>query len=101
MTKLAIRVRPSARRAGLLGRLGNGTLKVAVTAPPEDGRANAAVGELMAKVLGLKPRQVRVVKGLGSRAKTIEIDGLDEGDVHERLTAALAAAAKGRPNDGQ
>lgn len=100
MTRLAIRVQPSARRAGLVGRLADGTLKVAVTAPPEDGRANAAVGELMAEVLGLKARQVRVVKGMSSRSKTIEIDGLDEGETQARLAAALAAAT-GKASDGQ
>ena len=101
MTKLAIRVQPSARRAGLTGRLGDGTLKLAVTAPPEDGRANAAVGEMLADVLGLKARQVRVVMGLGSRSKTVEIDGLDEVEVEARLAAALAAAAKAKASDGQ
>jgi uncharacterized protein (TIGR00251 family) len=101
VTRLAIRVQPSARRAGLVGRLADGTLKVAVTAPPEDGRANAAVGELMAELLGLKARQVRVVKGMSSRSKTIEIDGLDEVEAQARLAAALAAAARGKASDGQ
>lgn len=101
MTRLAIRVQPGARRAGLVGRMQDGTLKVAVTAPPADGRANAAVAELMAEVLGLKSRQVSVVKGATSRAKTIEVDGLSAAAVNERLAQALAAVEKEKAKHAQ
>jgi len=94
VTRLAVRVQPGARRAGLAGRLADGTWKLAVTAPPADGRANAAVVELVADVLGLRARQVRLVKGMGSRSKTIEIDGLEAAEIERRLAAALAAAAR-------
>ena len=96
MTRLAIRVQPGAKRAGLVGRMQDGTLKVAVTAPPEGGRANAAVAGLMAEALGLKPRQVSVVKGAASRSKTIEVDGLTPAEVNERLARALAAKERAK-----
>jgi len=99
VTRLAIRVQPGARRGGLAGRLADGTWKLAVTAPPEDGRANAAVVELMAELLGLKPRQVRVTRGAGSRSKAIEIEGLAADEVERRLAAASAAARKA--SDGE
>ena len=99
--RLAIRVQPGARRTGLAGRLSDGTIKIAVTAPPEDGRANAALIEWLAEALGLRPRQVRVVRGAASRSKTIEIEGLDENEVLRRLGAHAARPGKGRANDGQ
>jgi uncharacterized protein len=91
VTRLAIRVQPGARREGVVGRLGDGTWKVAVTAPPEGGRANAAVVEVLADALGLKARQVTVVKGAASRAKTLEVEGLEAAEVDAKLAAALAA----------
>lgn len=90
MTRIALRVQPGARRAGVVGRLADGTWKFAVTAPPEGGRANAAVVEGVAEVLGLRARQVTVVAGAASRSKTIEVAGLDAGTIDAKFTAALA-----------
>ena len=90
MTRIAIRVQPRARRAGVVGRLEDGTWKFAVTAPPEGGRANAAVVEGVAALLGLSRRQVAVVAGATSRSKTIEVEGLDAGAIDARFAAALA-----------
>ncbi len=87
--RLAVRVHPGARRGGLAGWMGDGALKVAVAAPPEGGRANAAVVELLADALGVPRRQVSVARGTSARTKTIEIDGLDEAEVRRRLDAAL------------
>lgn len=91
-TRLAVRVQPGARRDALVGRLETGEWKVAVTAPPEDGRANAAVVELLAALLGVKRRQVNVVRGQSARAKQVEIAGLAPADADRRLAAALADA---------
>ncbi len=91
MTRIAIRVQPGARRAGVVGKLSDGTWKFAVTAPPEGGRANVAVVEEVAGVLGIRARQVTVVAGAASRAKTIEVEGLDAGTIDAKFAAALAA----------
>jgi uncharacterized protein YggU (UPF0235/DUF167 family) len=72
--------------------MADGTLKLMVAAPPEDGRANQAVEELLAKAAGVRAAAVRVVRGATSRAKVIEVDGLDERELRSRITAALAAA---------
>ena len=61
------------------------TLKVCVTAPPERGKANAAVEEVLADALGLPTRRVRVVVGHTSPHKIVEIDGLEEAEVRRRL----------------
>ena len=87
--RLTLRVQPGARIAGLAGRLADGTLKLRVTAPPEDGRANRAVEALLAGVLGVRESQVQVTRGMSSRAKTVEIDGLDDAAVAARIEAAL------------
>jgi len=90
VTRIAIRVQPGARRTGVVSRMSDGTWKIAVQAPPEGGRANAAIAEWVAGTLGLKPRQVAVVKGATSRSKTIEVEGRDRSAIDARFTAALA-----------
>lgn len=88
--KLSLRVQPGAKRSALLARLASGAYKVAVAAPPLEGRANEAVVELVSELLGIKRRQVTVARGTSSRSKLIEVEGLDEADVHARLAARLA-----------
>ncbi len=92
--RVAVRVQPGARRNALLDRLATGEWTLAVTAPPEDGRANEAVVELVADLLGVKRREVQVARGASSRAKTIEVAGLDADEAERRLAAALEAARK-------
>ena len=87
---IQVQVRPGSGRRGLRGRLANGVLKLEVNAPPEGGRANQAVVELLAEVLDLKRRQVEVTRGHGARSKCVEIEGLSESEVERRIESALA-----------
>jgi hypothetical protein len=93
---LEVLVRPRARRAGLKGFRGDGRLVVAVGAPPEDGRANQAMAELLGEALGVRARDVTIVSGEHSREKRVEVQGLDEGELKRRLTRALGGAETGR-----
>lgn len=70
-----ILVQPRASRARI-GPVHDGRLKVAVTSPPVDGEANAAVVELLAKTLGIARGAVEVVAGASSRRKTVRITGV-------------------------
>jgi hypothetical protein len=67
-------------------------LSVRVTAPPEDGKANAAVCKLVAKTLGVPKSAVRVVRGESARHKMLEIDGMGQ----EAAGSAVARLAAGR-----
>ena len=89
MSRLAVRVQPGAKRNALLGRLPGGGWKVAVSAPPEDGRANEAVVELLSELLGVRRRQLVVARGASSRSKWIELTGLDGTEAERRLAAHL------------
>ena len=94
--RLAVRVHPGASGEGLTGRLGDGTLKLAVTAAPEAGRANRAVTDLLATLLGVRRSQVTVVRGPGSRAKVVEVEGLDEDEMNRRIDEALKRRERAR-----
>jgi uncharacterized protein len=72
---LSVRAQPGARKAGVLGEQA-GALKLAVTAPPEDGRANAALVELLRDLFGLKRSQVELVAGVKDRNKKVLIRGV-------------------------
>ena len=88
---MAVRAQPGARKNAVTGEHG-GALKVAVTAPPEDGRANAALVELLRDWLGLKRSEVELATGQTNRNKQVLIRGRSAEEV-----AALLAARLGSP----
>ena len=76
---------PGSSRNCIGGWLGD-ALKVRVSAPPEGGRANDAVQKTVAEALGVARTSVRVVAGGTSARKVVEIAGLSESQVRERLS---------------
>jgi uncharacterized protein (TIGR00251 family) len=81
--RLFVRAQPGARRSGVVGPW-NERLKVAVRAPPDDGRANAELLELLAARLGLRARELALARGERSRDKEIAVP-LPASVVRERL----------------
>lgn len=90
--RLSLKVVPGASRAGIVGWLGD-SLKVRVTAPPESGRANAAVTALLAAVLGVPKSAVEIVSGVATPRKVVEIRGLSEAEVADRLASVAGKSA--------
>jgi uncharacterized protein (TIGR00251 family) len=85
-TRLRLRVSPGAARTELVGRHGSGsTWKVRVSAPPERGRANDAVVELLAARLRVPRASLSVVSGQTGRDKVVELHGLDPAEAERRL----------------
>lgn len=72
---LAVKAQPGASRERIVGRLGD-AVKVAVTAPPEKGKANQAVAKLLAREFGVPSGAVEVVMGGGSRLKRVRLRGV-------------------------
>ena len=77
--RLAVRLTPKAAAERIVGLIEDGhggwQLKIGVTAPPVDGKANAALVRLLARQLKLAPRDLVVASGASDRAKLIEIRG--------------------------
>lgn len=86
---LAVRAQPGARKAGVVGEQA-GALKVAVTAVPQDGRANWALTELLRDWLGLKRSQVELASGATNRNKQFLIRGLGPDQLRAMLVDRLA-----------
>jgi uncharacterized protein (TIGR00251 family) len=77
MARLTVKVRPRARRSTVTGRLGD-AWKLDLTAPPVEGKANEECVRLLAEVAGVPRARVRIVTGLTSRTKVVEIEGVTE-----------------------
>lgn len=70
--EFALRVTPRGGRDSL--ELLEGALRVRVTAPPEDGKANKAVQKLLARALGVAPSRLTLIRGATSRDKVFRLD---------------------------
>jgi uncharacterized protein (TIGR00251 family) len=90
--KLSVKVIPKSSRNGIAGWMGE-VLKVYVTAPPERGKANEAVEALLAEALGLSHKQIRIVSGMKSTRKVVEIDSLEEADIYRQLSIEIKQAS--------
>ena len=84
----SVRVHPRARKNAITGVLGD-ALKLSLTAPPAEGRANQACIEFLAEILRLPRSSVTIAAGHRSRNKLVRVSGLSAAAVSERLAAAL------------
>jgi uncharacterized protein (TIGR00251 family) len=84
--EVLIRLQPRAKRDEVVGERA-GRIVVRVTAPPVDGRANAALCAFVAGRVGVPPSRVRVTRGHGSRDKAVAVDGADPAAVRRALLA--------------
>ena len=87
---LRVRAAAGAAREGVAGLRGN-ALRVAVSAPPERGKANKAIGLVLPRALRIRASQVTLQSGEGSRDKLFRIDGL----TLERARAILGSLIEG------
>jgi uncharacterized protein (TIGR00251 family) len=90
VARIELTVSPGAARSELVGRHGGGW-RARVAAPPERGRANRALVELLAEALGVPRDRLTVVAGRTARRKVVEVDGLNPAEIDGRLEAACRA----------
>lgn len=81
---LRVKVVPGASRSRVVGMLGD-RLKLSVAAPPEQGKANKAVCQLIAKALGVSRRDVSVTAGQTQPNKTLSVVGLGASEALDKL----------------
>ncbi|MGH2994583.1 MAG: DUF167 domain-containing protein [Solirubrobacterales bacterium] len=82
--ELRVRLQPRARREEIVGERA-GAVMVRVTAPPVDGRANAALVKLIAKRAGVAKGLVSIARGERSRDKLVRVEGVGEAELHRAL----------------
>ena len=81
---LNVRVHPGARRNAITG-THDGALKISLTTPPTDGRANAALISFLAETLNIPRAAITLTTGATSRTKTLHLEALTP----DALTTAL------------
>ena len=72
-----MQIQPRSSKDQIVG-LHNGRLKIKISAPPVDGKANQALIEFIAKALGVSKSKVEIVKGRSSKLKTLQISGINQ-----------------------
>ena len=90
----AVKVHPRARKTAITGTFGEGpdtVVKVALSAPPVEGRANEALIEFFAEMFGVSRSAVAVIAGAQSRNKVIRISGRAAADVEKELSVRLSS----------
>jgi hypothetical protein len=87
-------VQPRAAKNAIVGVHGP-ALKLKVTAPPVEGKANRATEALIAETLGIAPSSVRVIAGESSRQKRVAISGMGA----EMVACELALVLSSRPHE--
>jgi uncharacterized protein (TIGR00251 family) len=80
----SIKVHPRAKRDGITGEVGE-ALKLSLTTPPVDGRANQACIDFFAKLLKVSRSSVTIAAGESSRNKVIRVSGLKSEEIRSRL----------------
>jgi uncharacterized protein len=80
----SVRVQPRARKNALMGEMGD-DLKVALTAPPVEGRANEACVEFLAELLKVPRASITIAAGQSSRNKIIRVRSLTAAEIRKRL----------------
>lgn len=89
ITRIQLKVVPNASRTRIVGEY-QGALKVAVAVPPEKGRANEAVIDLLAASLGLRRHQLTIESGATTARKTLSISGVRADAVARALESLLS-----------
>lgn len=82
--ELSVRVQPRASRNRFAGTMA-GALKICLTAPPVDGEANRALQHFLAKILGVSPAAVSIIRGHQGRNKTVLVAGVTTDQVIQKL----------------
>jgi len=83
-TTFAVKIHPRARNNAITGELGD-AIKLSLTAPPVEGRANEACIEFLANLLKVPRSSVTIASGQNSRRKVIRINGVSADEVKKRL----------------
>jgi len=82
---MKLRVSPGAKSLAVKGMYGEGSLRLSVSAPPTDGRANREVERYLATLIGVEKSRVAIVKGTSSRDKLAFVRDTNLDTVREGL----------------
>jgi uncharacterized protein (TIGR00251 family) len=82
--RFAVHVLPRASREEVAGTVGD-AVRIRLTAPPLENRANEALVRFLAKALGVSRSRVEVTAGMRGRKKVVRVSGMSKDDIFRRL----------------
>ncbi|MDR0735247.1 MAG: DUF167 domain-containing protein [Zoogloeaceae bacterium] len=85
---LALHIQPGAKKSGVAGRYGD-ALKICVSAPPADGKANTALLDFLADWLQIPKSALRLKSGQTSRRKVVRVEGVGSEALARRIAETL------------
>lgn len=83
--QIHVKVIPRATKDQISGFMQDGTLKIRITAPPVDGKANQALVEFLSASFGIHRDQISIISGASSRIKILQIRGISEREFQEKI----------------
>ena len=86
--RIRVRVQPGSSKNQILGFEGD-VLRVKLTAPPVEGKANKALIAFLAEALGVRKSAVSIAMGHAGREKIVDVEGLDGDELRERLSISV------------
>jgi len=95
MATLRLYIQPGAKRSCFKGMHGD-RLKLAIAAPPVDGKANQVLVAFLAEVLSIPKRDITLHSGETSRFKTVEVVGLDQAEIDIRLNLIKKGSSRSK-----
>jgi hypothetical protein len=87
---LVLRVTPRASKNEIVEILSDGTVKVHLTAPPVDGKANEALLRFLADVLDVPVSHLDIVAGIGGRDKLVAVADMDAAVLHKKIVEHIS-----------
>jgi uncharacterized protein (TIGR00251 family) len=87
VARVTVKVHPRARRSAIAGRFGD-AWKLDLAAPPVDGKANDECVRFFAELAGVPRSGIRIVTGATARLKVVELEGVDQADLEDRLSGS-------------
>jgi uncharacterized protein (TIGR00251 family) len=82
---ITVRITPRTAKNEITEILNDGTVKIRLTAPPVEGRANQGLIDFLAEVLNIKPARIEIISGLTSRDKIVSIMDMTPEEVQTRI----------------
>jgi uncharacterized protein (TIGR00251 family) len=84
-TTIAVRVTPRANKNKIAEISGDGTIRIRLTAPPVEGKANTALLKFLAKVLDVPLSKLEIISGVNGRDKRVFVIGMERAALHRRI----------------
>jgi uncharacterized protein (TIGR00251 family) len=84
-TTFAVRVTPRANRNKIAEISGDGVLRIRLTAPPVEGKANTTLLKFLAKVLDVPFSKLEIISGATGRDKRVFVIGMEEAALHKKI----------------